>query len=255
MRLALALLAAAAAVSFVPQALAADASATLAFGPGFTSASLHAEIPIAGTDAADIRQAMDSPYLRGNGDGQVSQSEADAFLDTARPTMEKGAVKDFDSGNTTFDGHPLGVPDFGGFAMQGAVGPVDSTDAITVQVDATLHLEPGPGPDHTFFSPADQGTSTSSSSAPPPSPDDAMQVHVKAPSGFVISRADGFPGHTLSDDGATLTFPAAGSSGDTTIVFSPTGSAGGAGSKPDAILRLGDSLGLAAVAALARRHA
>jgi len=247
----------AAAVLLVPAATATDAHATLTFASGFASATFHVEMTLDGEGAQNFRQGMDSTYTGGNGDGQVSQSEVDAFLAIAKDSVEGGAKSGLANDNTTFDGKPLQGFTFGGLTADGAVGPVASTSPITLNVDGTLGLQPGAGPEHTFFSKGSGGSSSgSTTSSSPDEPD--FQVQVTAPAGFVISKADGLPGSSLSDDHATLSFSAKGAGEqDSTIVFSPASSseASGNGSKSSPAAGPLLALGLACVAAAMRRRA
>lgn len=224
------LLVAIAAIALLPAALAAN-SMEITPSADFAELAMQARLGMSGSESAQMRGAMDSTFVGGNGDGMVSQAEVDAFEARLKDPMGS-SMADSIGDNVTMDGNL--ATDLTGVTLQILDGPgaVTSTGVITIDVTATIHFPTGAGATHTMFW-----------QATPEEGDATVAVTVRAPAGYIISSVEGLSEDALAADKASLQFTdSAGNDDDATIVFTKSsGAAPGTKNAPAA--------GLAAIGA------
>jgi len=182
-------LAAAALLLLLPAASAS--TATLAFGDGFRTATLHAEAQLDGPQSAILRRQMD---LYGNQDGNVSASESRNFLANAQSFIGALVARSVTGGNLTLDGNGPTTTTVQSLAAAGAEGSVDAQDPIDVSLNLTM-----------LFATTDASTHELHAVGHP-TPGGDLTMTLVAPVGWRITASQGGLDPSTDVDGASVTF-------------------------------------------------
>lgn len=229
-----------------------DVDADMTLSSDFTRLTMHAEIGLTGDLPLFLRGLVDSTFAGGNGDGTVSQAEADQFQQRGTEDVAQDAVDDV-TGNMTLDGNRPVSSDVGSMAIDQLVGPVDGR-LMTMTIDGSMILKPDAGPTHALVFRGDVA-------GPDDDQDDEATVtgalEIRAPDGHIVSSFSGIPGASLNAGKDVLTIPANAmverAPGDGTVVFAPDPASSPDASPIPAPVAPLLAVGLLAVAAVARR--
>jgi hypothetical protein len=227
----------------IPAATAAmEMEADVTFAADFTSMDIQMSMSMGGEQAAQMRGAFDQ---MGNQDGRASQSEADAFLQQFRDTIEGSVTESMDPRDVTMDGNPAKGFEIEDLTMTDVDGPVTSESPITMSVELKVELEPEGDGEHTLVM-KDSGDEGEEAEV-------TGQLRIRAPKGYVIKSHNAPEGSSLSSDKRILTVTesdAAGSGEDARIVFAPASASGSPAPAAGVLVAL---LGAAAVGTRRRR--
>ncbi len=199
------------------------------------AADMTVELTITGQDAQDARAAIDSDAGfggSGNGDGQVTQDEVDAFEELLKSFFNDPEATV--GGEMTMDGQNASGSNLTAFDILDATGDVNSTEPMQYHMVMRIEWSVTPGDEHTFVSAGDDGDGDGGDGM------GDVTLTIRAPDGYRISSTDGLPdGADVSDDEITYQGTDDGTTGPITIVFSQGGGAfGGAPALGGAIVLL-----------------
>lgn len=210
------------------------------------AADMTVDLTVSGQDAQEARAAIDSDSGfaggGGNGDGEVTQDEVDAFEEFLKSFFNNPEATV--GSEMTMDGQNASSSNLTEFDIRDATGDVNSTEPLQYHMVMRIDWPVTPGDEHTFVS---QGDDDDNAEGP-----EDVSLTIRAPDGYTITSTEGVPeGADISDD--QITYDAAeGQTAETiTLVFTQSG--GGAfGGAP----ALGVGLVLLVVVALglASRH-
>lgn len=223
----------------IPSAAAQESmEGTMTFSNGFKTLEMDADITMGGPEAADMRNSIDQT---GDGDGEATQEEVDAFMTQFGDMMGDSMEEELAGDDMQLDGKSPTDVRLDEFDMTGIAGPVESEEPITMTMGMTVTFAPGPGPKHTLL--------MKDSGEPQDGPTPEGELRIKGPSGYVIESYTQMAGVSLSGDKTTLIATGEateGSGQDMTIVFAPP-AADAKGSPAAGILVAALLVGLAAV--------
>ncbi|MES2154127.1 MAG: hypothetical protein V4510_03240 [bacterium] len=205
-------------VCAVPAAAAVN-TGTIAMHDGFSSLAMHAFAEAPRDAARSFREAADH-----DGDAQVTQDEADAFMAAVRPDSEHRGRESLKTSMRLDDAFPTDASV--STAIAGLVGPVATTAPLTASLNATVTFAPGTGPTHTLRMTGSPVSGADSS---------AITFTLTAPSGFVIASQEGLKQAAFAPDRHSVTF-VDDSQGNATIEFAPAGAQSAQPSPPFGIL-------------------
>lgn len=225
----------------VPVASAEVAGEALLNFESPAAADIEFDLTISGEDAQETRAAIDSDQAGGNGDGDVSQEEADAFEELLRSSFNRpGATP---ASGMTIDGQNASASNLTSFDILDATGDVNSTEPIRYDLVMAIEWPVTPGDEHTFESSGDEDADGESQGD--------VSLTIRAPSGYTISSTDGLPdGADVSDDEVTYDAAEGQATGTITVVFSQSSGAFGGAPAVGALLLLVVVFGLV----VASRH-
>lgn len=195
----------------VASAAQAANTAELAFPRGYDSMAFAFKADIAGQLASDFRRAIDG---QGDGDGQVTASEAAAFSARNRSQFSQSNTVDLKDGNITLDGSPPTEVLLGNITVLGATGAVGSQNPVVLAMDFELTFHPRSGSTHSLLMKGGGGTGQSGGQ---------VTTTIRAAPGTIIQSASGVGG--VSADGSHITFVMDSSAPSITVVFGRPGAA------------------------------
>lgn len=198
------------------------------------------EMTMTGEEAQDMRMSADEGE-DGNGDGTVSQAEADALKAMFAEFMEEGANEE---DPITIDGKEPKTESMSITKMAGLTGDVDSDDPIVIGIKMTAAYDVKAGEKHTVLFPAGEEEEEDD-----PFGGEDVVLTMQAPPGYIIASKTGWPASAkLSSDKTKLTVEASemSTTSEQTLVFEK-GSAGGEDSPAVGVALGALLLGLACV--------
>lgn len=192
------------------------------------AADMTVDLTIDGEDAQEARLAIDSDSEfggSGNGDGEVTQDEVDAFEELLKSFFNNPEATI--GSEMTMDGQNASTSNLTAFDIRDATGDVNSTEPLQYHMVMRIEWPVTPGDEHTFVSSGDEDSGGNESQ-------EDVSLTVRAPDGYTISSTDGLPeGADVSDDEVTYGAAEGEAAGAITLVFSrssgPLGGAPGLG--------------------------